>query len=138
MADASAAPAARAPELLVVDDEDAVRQLIVRGLEEEGYRVHPARHGVEALTLLATHPRIELVVSDIFMPEMDGYELGRRVAERWPGLPMLYVSAYLEPDELPLDVDGRPRRFLRKPFASGDLLTAVQEALGTADRSSGA
>jgi CheY-like chemotaxis protein len=119
-------------EILVVDDEDPVRILVARILEEEGYVVHQARHGLEALTVLATLPTVQLVVSDIFMPEVDGYELGRRLASRWPELPVLYISAYLEPEELPPDVDGRPRRFLRKPFDPDQLVRSVHEALGQA------
>lgn len=117
-------------EVLVVDDEDQVRVLVARILEDDGYVVHQARHGLEALTVLPTLPRVQLVVSDIFMPEVDGYELGRRLAQRWPELPVLYISAYLEPEELPPDVDGRPRRFLKKPFGAEELVRCVHEALG--------
>jgi two-component system, cell cycle sensor histidine kinase and response regulator CckA len=115
-----------APEILVVDDEESVRTLVVRTLEEEQYVVHQARHGLDALSVLSVAPRVGLVVSDVFMPEMDGYELGRRLAERWPDLPVLYISGYLHADELPLEPDGRPRRFLRKPFRPDELVREVQ------------
>jgi two-component system cell cycle sensor histidine kinase/response regulator CckA len=117
------------PEILVVDDEDAVRTMMVRILERERYVVHEARHGLEALAVLATAPNVRLVVSDVFMMEMDGYELGRRVAERWPDLPVLYVSGYLQAGELPPDANGRPRRFLAKPFGPDALLRKVWEVV---------
>lgn len=118
-----------APEILVVDDEDDVRRLVTRILQRERYVVHEARHGLEALAVLATSPGVSLVVSDVFMMEMDGYELGRRIGERWPDLPVLYISGYLEAAELPPEPDGRPRRFLRKPFGPDALLRKVWEVV---------
>jgi two-component system cell cycle sensor histidine kinase/response regulator CckA len=117
------------PEILVVDDEDAVRTMILRILARERYVVHEARHGLEALAVLGTAPNVRLVISDVFMMEMDGYELGRRVAQRWPDLPVLYISGYLEAADLSPDPHGVPRRFLRKPFGPDALLRKVWEVV---------
>ena len=67
--------------ILIVEDEDMVRTLASRGLREQGYTVLEARHGAEALEQVLVHPRgIDLVISDVVMPEMGGRELGRRLA----------------------------------------------------------
>jgi len=74
--------------VLVVDDEDLVRRLMARTLAEAGFLVLEAGSGSAAVALLSADPyRIQLVVSDIAMPEMTGLELARVVAERWPSTP---------------------------------------------------
>ena len=94
----SAAPAGskgKAPGqlVLVVDDEPSVRDLVCRVLHGEGYRTIEAAHGGEALELLESGSEaVDLVVTDVVMPGMDGRELGRRLAQLKPSLPVLYIS----------------------------------------------
>jgi CheY-like chemotaxis protein len=111
--------------ILVVDDEVIVRSWIARLLQEEGYAVEVATDGAEALRMAHADPgSFDLVITDVRMPEMDGWQLGRRVREAWPGLPVLYVSGYDAHQSAP-----GPHAFLRKPFDADDLLRRVADLL---------
>lgn len=116
--------------VLVVDDEPGVRDLVCRTLRGEGYRTLEAAHGGEALELVETGSHaIDLVVTDVVMPGMDGRELGRRLAQSRPTLPVLYMSAY---DVNDIFQRGSPRRsapFLQKPFPRDGLITSVEQLL---------
>jgi CheY-like chemotaxis protein len=116
--------------VLVVDDEEGLRTLVCRTLRAEGYGTLEAAHGAEALEVLenAAEP-VDLVVTDVVMPGMDGRELGRRLTQRWPTLPILYISAY---DVNDIFRRGSPRSsapFLQKPFPAEGLITSVQQLL---------
>ena len=80
--------------VLVVDDEQGLRDLVCRTLQAEGYTTLEAAHGSEALEVMESVPEVDLLITDVVMPGMDGRELGRRVSQRWPDLPILYISAY--------------------------------------------
>ena len=129
---ADGAPGLNGPKqtVLVVDDEEGLRALVCRTLRREGYLTLEASHGAEALELVETAPApVDLVVTDMVMPGMDGRELGRRLAQRWPSLPILYISAY---DVNDIFRRGSPRSsapFLQKPFAADGLLTIVRGLL---------
>jgi two-component system cell cycle sensor histidine kinase/response regulator CckA len=118
--------------VLVVDDEQGLRDLVCRTLRAEGYVTLEASHGGEALQLMETAPEpVHLVVTDVVMPGMDGRELGRRLAQRWPDLPILYISAY---DVNDIFWRGSPRQsapFLQKPFPLDGLVTIVRGLLST-------
>src|SRR2546423_1638957 len=114
--------------VLVVDDEEGLRRIVCRTLEQEGYGTLEAAHGAEALEVIekATEP-VDLVVTDVVMPGMDGRELGRRLTQRWPTLPILYISAY---DVNDIFRRGSPRNsapFLQKPFPPQGLITVVRQ-----------
>ena len=111
--------------ILVVDDELIVRSWIARLLRDEGYAVEIATDGVEALRIARETPdEFDLVVTDVRMPQMDGWQLGRRVREEWPGVPVLYISGYDVHQSAP-----GPHAFLRKPFEADDLLRHVAQLL---------
>ena len=116
--------------VLVVDDEQGLRDLVCRTLRAEGYRTLEAAHGGEALEMVETGPeRIDLVVTDVVMPGMDGRELGRRLARIRQTLPILYMSAYEVND---IFQRGSPRGsapFLQKPFPRDGLINSVQQLL---------
>jgi CheY-like chemotaxis protein len=116
--------------VLVVDDEEGLRDLVCRTLRDEGYRTLEASHGGEALELVETGPdAIDLVVTDVVMPGMDGRELGRRLAQSRPTLPILYMSAY---DVNDIFRRGSPRSsapFLQKPFPRDGLISSVERLL---------
>ena len=118
--------------VLVVDDEPGLRELVCRTLQAEGYRTLEAGQGAEALEAIEAEPdAIDLVVTDVVMPGMDGRELGRRLAQRWPDLPILYISAY---DVNDIFRRGSPRSsapFLQKPFPMTELLTTVRELIAS-------
>jgi two-component system, cell cycle sensor histidine kinase and response regulator CckA len=118
--------------VLVVDDEEGLRTLVCRTLRAEGYGTLEAAHGAEALEVMenAAEP-VDLVVTDVVMPGMDGRELGRRLTQRWPTLPILYISAY---DVNDIFRRGSPRSsapFLQKPFHAEGLITRVQQLLAS-------
>jgi two-component system, cell cycle sensor histidine kinase and response regulator CckA len=118
--------------VLVVDDEEGLRTLVCRTLRAEGYGTLEAAHGAEALEVMenALEP-VDLVVTDVVMPGMDGRELGRRLTQRWPTLPILYISAY---DVNDIFRRGSPRSsapFLQKPFPAEGLITRVQQLLSS-------
>lgn len=116
-------PALRPPSdaiVLVVDDEPMVRRFMARALSEAGYQVLEAPSGVEAVAVLSANPAgIQLVVSDIAMPQMSGLDLAAIVGERWPTVSLLLVSGQGRP---PAEYRGS---FLPKPFAPDSLVAAV-------------
>ena len=116
--------------VMVVDDEEAVRQLASRMLTHTGYRAMQASHAREALAALEQDPAaIHLVLTDVKMPGMNGGELGRQVALRWPGKPVLYMSGFAsEIFQGGLLDPGAP--FLAKPFTQDDLAAKVRALVG--------
>lgn len=118
--------------MLVVDDEPGLRDLVCRTLETDGFRTLEAAHGAEALELMESAPdTVDLVVTDVVMPGMDGRELGRRLAQRWPDLPILYISAY---DVNDIFRRGSPRSsapFLQKPFPLEKLVSMVKDLIAS-------
>jgi two-component system cell cycle sensor histidine kinase/response regulator CckA len=117
--------------VLVVDDEQGLRDLVCRTLRAEGYRTLEASQGAEAPEMMETAAEpMDLVITDVVMPGMDGRELGRRLEQRWPQVPILYISAY---DVNDIFRRGCPRNaapFLQKPFPLDGLVTMVRGLLG--------
>src|SRR5712691_2850495 len=110
--------------VLVVDDEEGLRVLVCRTLQEEGYRTLEAAHGAEALDLVeSTSEPVDLVVTDVVMPGMDGRELGRRLGQSRPALPIVYMSAYDVNDIFQRGSQPGTAPFLQKPFPRDGLLT---------------
>jgi CheY-like chemotaxis protein len=115
--------------ILVVDDEEDVRELVREILRTAGYDTVPARHGEEALEVLKARPDVDLVLTDVMMPQYDGPTLKRRIARDWPGLPVLFMTGYpaetlralgmLPPGEPPIE----------KPFPIQELVRKVRRAL---------
>lgn len=121
-------PAGHDQRILVVDDDVRIRDLIARVLRRQGWAVRAAGSGAEALALLAEcEGRIDLVVTDISMPEMDGRALVDRVRATWPGMRVLFMSGYAD-EEATREAMGGAVAFLGKPFTSLDLSRAVREA----------
>ena len=106
--------------ILIVEDEEHGPALASRGLREHGYTVIEARHGADALRQLAVQPAaVDLVISDVVMPEMGGRELGRRLAALRPSLPVLYISGYTGEDVIQRGLLDPGAPFQQKPFAPG-------------------
>jgi CheY-like chemotaxis protein len=121
--------------VLVVEDEEAVRTLACRVLGQQGYSVIEARHGLEALGLLqASAPPIDLVLTDVVMPEMGGLELARRLDSVLPGVPVMYMSGYTESEKLQPGIRECEIPFLQKPFSAESLAVRVREVLDRAPR----
>jgi len=116
--------------VLVVDDDDAVRRMVVRTLEIGGYRVVSASDGESALRLVDAHDGLlDLVVTDMHMPGMDGSRLGKLLCERDPDVKLLYLSGDDEGDLEESGLLSRDAAFLHKPFRPDVLLAHVDEAL---------
>ena len=127
---ARGAPSAsvRPISVLVVEDEDPLRRLVERILVRDGYHVTLARHGADALHIASTlEDPIELVITDLVMPELGGREVAEALRASNPSLPVLFISGY-DPDPVVLDAsDHAPTAFLAKPFTGSALLARVRE-----------
>ena len=108
--------------VLVVEDDRALRTLMVRTLSEKGYRAVEASDGIEALEKLATDSDIELVVTDIVMPRLNGVELAQQLAAS-ARTRLLFVSAYGE------EYTELPASLLQKPFSQAALIAEVERLL---------
>ncbi len=121
--------------VLIVEDEEAVRALACRVLTQHGYRVLEARHGAEALARVeAGVPPIDLILTDVVMPELGGPELVRRLRDLLPGARVIYMSGYTESDKLQPGIQDSDIPFLQKPFSAEGLAQRVREALDRAIR----
>jgi two-component system cell cycle sensor histidine kinase/response regulator CckA len=117
--------------ILLVEDEEGLRQLNARGLASRGYTVLEAGNGIEAIEMLEkSEGEVDLVVSDVVMPEMDGPTLLRELRRRNPSLKIIFVSGYAEDAfQKHLPADGEQFTFLAKPFTLKQLVNAVKETL---------
>jgi CheY-like chemotaxis protein len=114
----------RAPTVLVVDDEDGLRDLMRAVLEAAGYLVYEADEGFQALSVLLQGRAVDVVVSDIRMPRMDGFELAEHMLALELTVPILFVTGYasdIYPGTLPGPV-------LPKPFEPEQLVASVRKA----------
>jgi two-component system cell cycle sensor histidine kinase/response regulator CckA len=119
--------------ILLVEDEEGLRALNARGLASRGYTVLEAGNGVEAIEVLDREGRVDLVVSDVVMPEMDGPTLLRELRRRDPGVKVIFVSGYAEDafaKNLPSNEKGEEQyAFLAKPFTLKQLVATVKQTL---------
>jgi len=116
--------------ILLVDDDDAVRDMLHRLLADDGYEVLAAGNGPDGLALFRqSTPPIELLVTDYNMPQMSGLELARECLRIRGELSVLYVSGSSPDEELQADLQGRKRAFLAKPFCNSDLRSTARELL---------
>ena len=116
--------------ILVVEDEDGVRELIWKILSDHGHTVLEARHGKDALTVASgyDHP-IQLVVTDVVMPEMGASEMVDQLAVARPDLKVLYISGYTNDEIQRRGVGGADAAVIQKPFTSEELMRKVREVL---------
>jgi len=121
---------ARECAVLVVDDDDSVREVLVRVLERAGFTVHAAPSGVAALALLNAHPDIEVLLTDFAMPGMDGRELLERTHARYPGVRTILMSGYTADEEIRRTLQETDTLFLAKPFSVPTLVQTVQSLVG--------
>ena len=115
--------------ILLVDDEEGVRKLLTAILRSNGYDVLEANNGASALAVYEKNAhKIDLVVTDIVMPQMTGFELGVKLIERTPTLKLLYISGYQDNAQGSTS-GGAPGAFLHKPFTPDVLLAKIREVL---------
>jgi signal transduction histidine kinase len=117
--------------ILVVEDEEPVRSLVVDILEASGYSLLAAGNGLEALDVVEQHPGpIDLVVTDVVMPQMGGRQFADRFAAMRPGVPVLFMSGYPDGAFGPDGFVVPGAAFLQKPFSGAALGLEVQALLG--------
>ncbi|HMG22095.1 MAG TPA: response regulator, partial [Kofleriaceae bacterium] len=129
-------PAAARPQasaghetILVVEDEPAVRRAVQRNLERLGYRVLAACDGEDALRITETGADIDLVLSDVVMPGVDGPELACRLRAKWPELPVLFVTGYSADRLARTGAVGPHDRVLEKPYQLDELVRTLRAML---------
>jgi two-component system cell cycle sensor histidine kinase/response regulator CckA len=117
--------------ILVVDDMDPVRHTLTRILTLAGYNVLEAADGREALDIIRKRQGlVDLTVSDILMPHMNGTELAGEIQKEFPGSRMILMSAYLPAGLTSTAAEGREILLLQKPIGQPELLRAIASALG--------
>jgi PAS domain S-box-containing protein len=130
-----APPPGRGQRVLVVEDDESVRELVILILSRSGYQVVPAPSPREALTLTGRSPDgFDALVTDVVMPEMSGTALAEQVWARRPDLPVLLMSGYTARGLSEGFVPVGPVATIRKPFTTAALLTAIDQLLRTANR----
>jgi len=116
--------------ILVVDDEAAIRQITRQSLEAHGYRTLVASNGAEALDIIETHSEpVALVFTDMMMPVMDGAALATNLATSHPDLPIIATSGLNANGGVARARNVGVRRFISKPYTTGELLAGVHDAL---------
>lgn len=116
--------------VLVAEDEDGVRELLRKILTEHGHHVLEARHGRDALLVAGRYERpLDLLITDVVMPELGGSELVQRLTARHPGLKVLYISGYTSDEVVRRGVSRTEVHFLQKPFTSVELMRKVRAVL---------
>ena len=114
--------------ILVVEDEEDMAVLLRRALERRGFTVDLASDGAEALATLASHP-YALLITDIFMPRMNGLRLVEAARQRWPHLPVILITGLGDWQSYVRAMDLQVAAYLTKPVRIGDILAAVDGAL---------
>jgi CheY-like chemotaxis protein len=130
--EATTAEVARAREgdsVLVVEDEAAVRLLVVEVLTDLGYRVLQAKDGQAALTIIESEARIDLLLTDVGLPVMNGRQLAEFARARRPGLKVLFMTGYAEQAAIRSKFVGEGMDMIAKPFAMEAMVARVQQML---------
>ena len=128
-----APPRGQGETILVVEDEEAVRTLARRTLEDAGYHVLEAANGRAGLELVYSSD-VDLILCDVVLPEMSGHELARRLAGARPEIPILYMSGYPGPEVVDRGLIAHDAPFLEKPFTVEGLAMSVRGLLNQRHR----
>ncbi len=117
-------------KILVVEDDDSVRSLAARALERMGHTIDLAVDGSAGLSrIIEVDADYDLVLSDIRMPEMDGIEMARSAATRFPKLKIMFFTGYADQRERAEQINGTVVDVMQKPFALSELRDRVERAL---------
>jgi two-component system cell cycle sensor histidine kinase/response regulator CckA len=114
---------------MVVEDEAAVRRAVQRRLERLGYEVIAACDGEDALRIAETLDGVDLLLSDVVMPGIDGPTLAVRLREKWQDLPVLFVTGYSADRLARSDAVGVHDQILEKPYQVDDLARTIRQML---------
>ncbi|HEV2539217.1 MAG TPA: response regulator [Frateuria sp.] len=119
-----------APRVLLVEDEAFLRELVAEGLTDAGYRVFEASDGSSGLQALESDLEIDLLLSDIKLPDIDGYRVAEAGTALRPGLKVILMTGYA-PSPLPPALEPVVYRVLQKPFSLEALPGTIAAALGS-------
>lgn len=114
--------------ILIVEDAEAIRKMVCAMLTQSGYNCLEASDGTEALRLLEAAEPVQLVLTDMTMPNMDGAQLARHLSQVRPELRILFMSGYIE-DPVVRSLESFSFLFLAKPFTASTLMEKVRQAL---------
>jgi CheY-like chemotaxis protein len=123
--------------ILLVEDEDLVRNLSRQILEECGYKVIEAINGIEALQICARQGPIDLLLTDVVMPQMGGRELSEKLRETIPDVRILFTSGYTDDEVVKHGVIEIDTNFIQKPFTPESLAQKVREVLDNGKKKTG-
>src|SRR3954452_22865487 len=118
-----------ADRILIVDDEEAIREIVASMLSNAGYRTQQAASGLQALAVLESGEEFELMLSDLMMAELDGIGLLERTKERYPDMPVVMVTAVHDISVALAAIRNGAYDYLLKPFEREQLLATVRRAL---------
>ncbi len=120
--------------IMVVEDEESVRELTVLALTHLGYQVIQAENGIEALERIEEKPdQIQMVLTDMVMPQMGGPELAEKIIQSYPAIRLVFISGYTEQSNVDSRIHGKKIDFIQKPFSIHRLAQKIREIF---DRSS--
>jgi CheY-like chemotaxis protein len=118
--------------VLIVDDEDSMRQLVARAIAMDGHDIMTASDGAEALEILgSTDSAFDLLLTDIQMPIMDGIALALAAARDFPDLTILLMTGFADQRERASGLNAIAYDVITKPFSVADIRTAVADALAS-------
>jgi DNA-binding NtrC family response regulator len=125
----------RVPHILVVDDQHSIRLMLETGLAANGFRVDCARNGTEALVAIGNQA-FDAVISDIYMPDVDGLELVKELRLRWPSLPIILMTAQGSVEVAVRAVEEGATDFIAKPFEVRSVAGLIRRHLSAASEAS--
>jgi CheY-like chemotaxis protein len=118
--------------ILVVDDEELIRRFIVTFLSKLGYSSVTAVDGVDALDKMKGN-KIDAVITDIKMPKMDGIILTREISTRYPGVPVMVMTAFDEEYSAGTAISLGAREFIKKPFSPDEFAIRLSKMIGDSE-----
>jgi CheY-like chemotaxis protein len=118
--------------ILVVDDEELIRKFIVTFLSQLGYSSVVAIDGVDALNKMKGH-KIDAVITDIKMPEMDGIILTKEISAQYPGVPVMVMTAFDEEYSAGTAISLGAREFIKKPFSPEEFAIRLTKMIGDSE-----
>ncbi len=121
--------------ILVIDDEDIVRTSCSRTLTPGGYEVKLAQNGREGLKIMSEN-KVDVVLTDLKMPDMDGIEVLRKIKQDWPDVEVIIITGYQTVDTAVKSIKLGAFDYIEKPFTPDALINAVSKALDHKNKSS--
>lgn len=117
--------------VLIVDDDPALLNILAEQVSLFGYQPIMASSGAKALELVPHHPEIDLLLTDVMMPSMNGVDLARQVVNQYPEIKILFMSGYICPSLANYGVQDSDLFFLQKPFTPNDLISKMRNVLAS-------